>query len=101
MANRKFGEDKDQENLQRSDLDEIIEVNNKAIELHNEIADQYEEIIGYLDTIKLNQTYILKSIGEIEKDVNDVEKSQTKIIILLGTGIFGAIIQVLFLFLKH
>lgn len=84
---------KDRDIVQRGDIDTIIEVNNKAIELYSEIADQYEEIISGQSKLLLSQTKIDEDIKSIKKDMDELNKSQFKIILLLSTGIVSLIIQ--------
>lgn len=60
--------------IDKDDLDTIIEVNRKAVELHTEVADQNEEILKKLDKI---------------------ENMQLKIYVLLVSGVISLIIQVI------
>ena len=84
---------KDRDILQRGDIDTIIEVNNKAIELHSEISDQYEEIISAQNKLMISQGKIDDDIRSIKKDMDELNKNQFKIILLLSTGIISLIIQ--------
>lgn len=72
--------------LQKSDLDTIIKVNNKAIELQTEVSTQYEEIASQLEKLSNKQ--------------EEISKDQFKIIVLLSSGILSLIIQVIILLKK-
>jgi predicted nucleic acid-binding Zn-ribbon protein len=85
--------DKRDRDAQRGDIDTILEVNKKAIELHTEISDQYEEIIATQNKMIASQTKIDDDIKAIKKDMDELNKSQFKIILLLSTGIISLIIQ--------
>ncbi len=74
------------ENLNKKDLEIILEVNRKAIEIETEVADQNEEIISLLN-------YNKEKIDKMEKDI-------FKIQVLFITGILGLIIQLIQLFKK-
>lgn len=86
--------------LQKSDLDTIIKVNNRAIELQTEISEQYEEIISYMGKVSEKQEKLIEDIKEIKKEIYEINKSQFKLILLLSSGIVSLIIQVLVLLKK-
>lgn len=93
--------------LDKSDIDTIIKVNNKAIELQTEVSDQYEELISnFSDNLSSTeksqdiQTKILDEIKEIKKEVVDINKLQFRILLLLSTGMISLIIQVITLLVK-
>ena len=111
--------------LQRSDLDTIIEVNNKAIELHTEVADAYETIIEKIDESTTHQGKILNEIEAfderletqqnkieervdeikdevkyIKEEIKEINKSQFRIQVLLVSGVLSVIAQIISLFLK-
>jgi hypothetical protein len=98
-------ERKNNDTLQKSDLETIIKVNNKSIELHTEISEQYETIIEATETIvkAVNESQCNKSdIQEIKAEIKEINKTQFKIWILLTSGIASLIIQIISLFLvKH
>jgi hypothetical protein len=98
----------DDEILHKSDMEEVISVNTKAIELHTEISEQNEEVISLLgnlntkmDKIIIHQDSIGEKQREIYKEVKDIERNQFKVLILLSTGIVSLIIQLISLLAKH
>lgn len=104
---KKNKNDFDSDALQKSDLNTIIEVNNKAIELQTEVSDQYEEIISSvktntetLDSFILQQNVINENIKEINREIKEINKLQFKIMILISTGIVSLIVQIASL-IKH
>jgi chromosome segregation ATPase len=86
--------------LQKSDIETIIKVNSKAIELQGEVSDQYEEVISSLSEIKNKQEDIDDRIIEINKEIKDIGKTQFKILLLISSGIISVIIQVISLLKK-
>lgn len=86
--------------LQRSDIETIIKVNSRAIELQGEVSDQYEEIISSLSDVKDTQERIQEDNDEIKKEIKDISKAQFKIQILLTSGIVSVIIQIFTLLKK-
>ena len=110
---------REEDSLSRSDLDAIIEVNKKAIELQVEVAAQNEMFIEDLEESKqisenikrdtestLREIALLKldvkdskkdtldKLKDIEKKVDELDKSQFKIYALLTTGTIAVILQI-------
>lgn len=86
--------------LQMSDIDTIIKVNNKAIELQTETSEQYEEILAAIseinikvENIKIKQDNLEDYTFEIKKLLTELEKAQFKLYVLLSSGIVSLIIQ--------
>lgn len=86
--------------LQKSDVETIIEVNKKAIELQTETSDQYEEMIDHAHEMKKLQEKNSEDIAEIKKEVKDINKTQFKILLLLSSGIISLIVQIAVLLKK-
>lgn len=102
----------------KKDLEIILEVNKKAIEIQMDVANQNEETIAVLENIKILSENIIKNydnyLKELEnknKEINekldeliiyssDNEKSLFKMQVLFGTTIISLIIQMIQLFLK-
>ena len=92
------------ENINKKDIELILEVNTKAIEIQTAVADQNEHIIEALteikakheDTYKLekdNSDKIIKLIEELNKDI-------FKIQVLFVSGLLAMIAQIVQMFLK-
>lgn len=64
--------------LKRTDLDLILEINKKAIEIETEVAEQNEEIIESLDKV---QDFQKNSETELEKRMNAQDEKLNKLII--------------------
>ena len=97
--------------ITRGELDTIIEVNKTAIEIHNEVSAQNEEIMEELEKSKeighkileeLQELKILKEYNNqlsakfaaIEKDFEDMHKNQFRTHVLLASGIVTALAQI-------
>lgn len=119
-----MGDEKNNQ-LDRRDLDLILEVNRKSVELETLAASQNEDIICELKEIADSSKLVLDLIKEestvhdnsrekinikvdsfdekldtIIKKFNDFDKSLFEIKILFATGVIGLIIQVVQLFLR-
>lgn len=96
------------ENFNRRDLDLILEVNRKAIEIETAVADQNEEIISILNKSKerddkedQNLNRLEDKIDKLIKQSEETNKDIFKIQVLFMTGLLSLIIQVIqFLFKK-
>lgn len=91
--------------VNKKDLELILEVNKKAIEIETEVADQNEEMIASLDDIKKNQDEIKafqekldekadKLVTQGEENAKDLFKIQ----VLFLTGLFSLVIQIIQIF---
>lgn len=96
------------ENLKKKDLDIILEVNKKAIEIETEVAGQNEEIIAFLETNAEQHKDIIAKLDNIfeqnEKIIEQNEKidrSLFKFQVLVGTGVIGVIIQIVQMWIKN
>lgn len=88
------------ENVRKKDLELILEVNKKAIEIETEVADQNEEIISQLADIKKAQSEHEKKLDKIVEQSDETNKDLFKIQVLFITGLLSLVIQVLQIFLK-
>lgn len=88
------------ENVRKKDLDLILEVNRKAIEIETEVVEQNEEIITALTDIKKTQTEQDKKIDKIVEQTDDINKDLFRIQVLFVTGLISLVIQVIQIFLK-
>lgn len=88
------------ENINKKDLDLILEVNKKAIEIETAVADQNEEVLSLLSKIKENQDKIDSKLDKINKHSEDLSKDIFKIQVLFISGLLSLVIQVLQMFKK-
>ncbi len=88
------------ENVKKQDLELILEVNRKAIEIETEVADQNEEIIEALSDIKKVQEKQDEKIDKLVKQSEDTNKDLFRIQVLFITGLLSLVIQVFQIFLK-
>jgi hypothetical protein len=95
------------EHINKKDLEIILEVNRKAIEIETEVADQNEEIICLLNKSKIKIEEFDKKLEEHNKKMDkliDLQESTNKDIfkikVLFVTGLFSLIIQIIQIFNK-
>jgi hypothetical protein len=88
------------EQINRRDLETILEVNRKAIEIETNVADQNENIIENLNKIKEVQQIQEERTEKIMKQSEELGKEIFKLQILFITGLFSVIIQIIQFFLK-
>lgn len=100
--------EKTNDNLKKHDLELILEVNKKAIEIQTEVAEQNEEIIAYLEEMKKANEEMKKAGDErdkkIEKIVSQAEENSRdlfRIQVLFVTGLLSLVIQIIQIFMKH
>jgi 3-oxoacyl-ACP reductase-like protein len=100
--------------LEKRDLDLILEVNKKAIEIHSEVAAQNEEEIELLGHVVANQEKIIKQNEKIIEQNERIIKQNEKIIeqnekidkdlfktkVVFVTGILALIAQIVQIFLR-
>ena len=86
--------------LDKSDLDTILQVNNKAIEIQNAISEQYETIVDDSDHVKKKVISIEEKISEMKLEIKEINKSQFKILVLLSAGVINLVVQIVSM-IKH
>ncbi len=89
------------DNIKRNDLDLILEVNRKAIEIETTVADQNEEIISLLGKCREKQDKTEEKVDKIVKQVEDINKEIFKLQVLFVSGLISLVIQVVQIFLKR
>lgn len=89
-----------EEYLDKRDLNIILEVNKKAIEIQMEVADQNEEIIGQLGKISENQETLIEQNKEIIKQNDENGKELFKMQVLYITGLLAIVAQIIQIFVK-
>ena len=86
--------------LNKKDLELILEVNKKAIEIETEVADQNEEIIVLLTDNKHVQEQMDEKLDKLVTQGEEAAKELFKIQVLFLTGLFSLVIQVIQIFIK-
>jgi division protein CdvB (Snf7/Vps24/ESCRT-III family) len=93
--------------LQKSDFDTILQVNQKAIELQTETSEQYETIIDSnhdatraLEKLEDRLDKVFDEINMIKKDINEINKLQFKVLLLISSGVVSLLIQIIILLKK-
>lgn len=94
----------DKDFLDKKDLETILEVNKKAVQLETEALAQNEEIIDLLNKIASRDDKIYEKIDDVDekfgKKFSDLEKSMFEIKALFAVGIVNVIIQIIMIFKK-
>ena len=92
------------EHLNKKDLELILEVNKKAIEIETAVADQNEEIIDLLEKIKDKQAsdseIYTEKLDKIIEHTDEMNKDIFKIQVLFITGLLSLVIQIIQIFVK-
>jgi hypothetical protein len=88
------------ENVKKQDLDLILEVNKKAIEIETEVVEQNEEIISSLDDLKKEQEDQTKKLDKLVLLVEEANKDLFRIQVLFVTGLLSLVIQIIQMFSK-
>lgn len=95
------------EYINKKDMDLILEVNRKTIEINAAVADLNEEILDALNDIKSQNEKSAQQKKEMEakidklvKQSEDTGRDLFKIQVLFLTGVISIIIQVVQIFLK-
>ena len=86
------------EQLNKKDLEIILEVNKKAIEIETGVADQNEEIISLLNQNAKEQEKIQANSDKIIKQNEELSKDIFKLQVLFVTGLLSLIMQVIQIF---
>lgn len=84
----------------KKDLEIILEVNKKAIEIETAVTDQNEEIIGLLNDCKDNQEKMDEKIDKLIEQAEDTSKDLFKIQVLFVTGLLALVAQIIQIFLR-
>jgi hypothetical protein len=93
--------------LNKRDLEIILEVNRKAIEIETEVADQNEEIISLLNRNKEKHDKTEEHLKKIDEKLDKAVKSSEemnkdlfKIQVLFATGLLSLVFQIIQMFMK-
>lgn len=95
------------EHINKKDLEQVLEVNRKAIEIETEISGQNEEIIGLLtkskilhDTTNEKMDKMIVQMNKVISQGEDTSKDLFKIQVLYITGLLTLVAQIIEIFLK-
>ncbi|MGI0058142.1 MAG: hypothetical protein ACREBJ_00100 [Nitrosotalea sp.] len=88
------------EQYSKKDLEIILEVNKKAVEIENTVAEQNEEIIDLLTANKNLQEKMDEKLDKIVERGEDTSKDLFKIQVLFITGLLALIAQIVQIFLR-
>jgi hypothetical protein len=88
------------ENVKKQDLDLILEVNKKAIEIETEVADQNEEIIASLSDLKKEQSENSDKLDKLVKQSEETSRDLFRIQVLFITGLLSLVVQIIQIFIK-
>lgn len=86
--------------VNKKDLEIILEVNRKAVEIETAVADQNEEIISLLNDCKDSQEEMDKKLDKLVEQGQDTSKELFKIQVLFVTGLLALVAQIIQIFLK-
>jgi Glu-tRNA(Gln) amidotransferase subunit E-like FAD-binding protein len=89
------------ERVNKKDLEIILEVNRKAVEIETAVADQNEEIIDLLNYNKVTQEKIEEKVEKILKQSEETSKDIFKMQVLFITGLLALVAQIIQFFLKR
>jgi len=87
------------ENIKKKDLELILEVNKKAIEIETAVADQNEEIITSLTDIRKTQVDQDLKIDKLIKQSEETNRDIFKMQVLFLTGLLSLVIQIIQIFI--
>jgi hypothetical protein len=88
------------EQLNRRDLEVILEVNKKAIEIETCVADQNEEMIASQNTIKEIYTKLDAKCEKIIAQNDQLSRELFKLQVSLVMGLLAIVAQIIQFFLK-
>lgn len=95
---------RDKDIITSGDLDTILDVNRKAIELHTEVSGQNENILEHLEKENEKLDTILKVVEEtnsIKEKIEDIDKNIFRLLVILSTIGVGTIIAIIQQFFHH
>ena len=86
--------------INKRDLEIILEVNRKAIEIETEVAEQNEEIITLLTESKKREEELDEKMDKLIIQSDETNKDLFKIQVLFVTGLLSLVIQVIQMFIR-
>lgn len=88
------------DSIKKNDLELILEVNRKAIEIETTVADQNEEMTALLNKCREKQDKAEEKLDKLIKQSEDTSKEIFKLQVLFVSGLISLVIQVVQIFLK-
>ena len=88
------------EQVNKKDLEVILEVNRKAVAIETAVADQNEEIIHLLNDSKAQQETMDDKLDKLITQGEDTSKDLFKIQVFFITGLLSLIVQIIQIFLR-
>ena len=88
------------DHINKKDMEIILEVNRKAIEIETSVAEQNEEIISLLQKSQEREESEKKQIEKLMDKVDSANKDLFKIQVLFISGLLSLVIQIIQIFLK-
>jgi Mg2+ and Co2+ transporter CorA len=86
--------------INKRDLQIILEVNRKVVEIETAVADQNEEIISLLNDNQRSQEQIEEKLNKILEKSEEASKDLFKIQVLFVTGLLALVAQIIQIFIK-
>lgn len=86
--------------IKKKDLEIILEVNKKAIEIETEVAGQNEEIIESLADNKEKQEAMDEKLDKLIKQNDEMSKDMFKMQVFYVTGLLALVAQIIQIFLR-
>jgi hypothetical protein len=88
------------DSIKKNDLELILEVNRKAIEIETTVADQNEEMMTLLNKCREKQDKTEEKIDKLLKQTEDTGKEIFKLQVLFVSGLISLVIQIVQIFMK-
>lgn len=86
--------------LSKKDLELILEVNKKALEIETAVAEQNEEIISLLTDSKDRQEKMDEKLDKLIKQSEETNRDLFKVQVLFLSGLVSLVIQIIQIFSK-
>jgi len=87
-------------NLDEKDIEKILAVTAKSIEIQNHVASQYEDIKKNTSESVSSYKKIEEKIAIIEKKVEEISREIFQLKVLFATGMLSLVIQIIQIFVK-
>ena len=86
--------------INKRDLDAILEVNRKAIEIETEVASQNEDVITSLEVCKDQHKAMDERIEKIIQQNEELSKEMFKMQVFFITGLLALVAQIIQIFIR-
>jgi hypothetical protein len=88
------------DNIKKRDMEIILEVNRKAIEIETAVAEQNEEIITHLEDGAKRDADMEEKMEKLVTNSERTSKDLFRIQVLFVTGLLSLIVQIIEMFIK-